>query len=1056
MRSAQTPCFAWPSCRDARRAGPTLTALLLALTCSVTACRQRESWMPLAPRDALQLARTTAAESAGMRTTAARLSGVERYHHPQPLTRNGRNATNETDATTMVAASRILSFRREGDAEAHRARAIASLLTDRIDPAVREAQSALGVRSGESVDAEIAAASDASLLVDLTAMHYARYERQRSAEDFLVALTAALRAGELAPNSPEVLWNRALLVDALGLVEEARAAWDAYVRVDPRSEWADEARQRRQRLPDRSAATRDPSHDAALSRASKTADERVIGSEAAASAPALKALVERDWIPAWADAVLTNDRSAATRLRAIGIAGAAIRERTGDSLIASFAADAAATHAFAAPHARLRPVQEILQRQGTDAALDVLLDVLTDLRRVRSPLAAPIAVRIAGLQYHAGRHAEALATLDAARAELQASSSPLTEAKAAWARGVALTSLGAVRPAAAAYKRAMTLFGAAGDVSQVGPLHMLLADNAELAGEFDEMWSRYLVAVREGELHSEPERVTLILSTFCRAALRQGRTRVAALLNDALLNRVAAPAMLPYRAQALVTRCELRARLKQMDSARADCDAARAMWMSIRDAAVRGRLQADLELALAAVEPDADDSLNRAVDVSAERHDLYRLARVLLIRGRSNVAKSALRQAEADFERSLVALEEQRQRLEAVADRIAYFETSRAVAEELVRLLVREGRYHDALEIVERVRARALVDRLVAADRAGPLPLAHVLARIPRGEALVVYWCDTSETYVWVLRENEIRFRRESVSRRELADAGRRLVISLSPRSTARTEDVDASGFLYEGLIGPIAGDLAGTHTITFVPDGVIASLPYAALRNQETGRYIVHDFATTRASSATAFALRSPAARYESLLMVMNPTVPNLAPLDVNAEIRAATRVIPRSAVFTRDAATETTLAERAGDYAVIHIAAHGADGQLGEPALALAADAIRDGIWTSADSDSLSLQRGALVVLASCRSGSGAQSAEGVMSLARAFMAAGARSVVAALWDAADADSGLLMPVFYEGLASQRSVAQALRQAQLTALRNPRFSHPRHWAAYQVEGGS
>ena len=77
-----------------------------------------------------------------------------------------------------------------------------------------------------------------------------------------------------------------------------------------------------------------------------------------------------------------------------------------------------------------------------------------------------------------------------------------------------------------------------------------------------------------------------------------------------------------------------------------------------------------------------------------------------------------------------------------------------------------------------------------------------------------------------------------------------------------------------------------------------------------------------------------------------------------------------------------------------------------------------------------------------------------EGVQSLARAFIYAGARSVVGSHWDVNDRSSAKLMERFYGRLASGRQVAAALRESQLEiAGRNP-YATAAHWAGFVVSG--
>lgn len=96
-------------------------------------------------------------------------------------------------------------------------------------------------------------------------------------------------------------------------------------------------------------------------------------------------------------------------------------------------------------------------------------------------------------------------------------------------------------------------------------------------------------------------------------------------------------------------------------------------------------------------------------------------------------------------------------------------------------------------------------------------------------------------------------------------------------------------------------------------------------------------------------------------------------------------------------------------------------------------------------------------LVVLSSCSSGEGQYVlGEGVFSLSREFVNAGAKSVVRSSWQVNDQSSSILMTDFYANLKNE-SVSESLRMAKLKMKNNyiqPPFQHPYYWAAFVVEG--
>jgi len=86
--------------------------------------------------------------------------------------------------------------------------------------------------------------NDAKLLSDVSAAYLVIAERDNSKDAASRALAMANRALEIDRLMPEALFNRALALQLSGLNEDAKVAWQAYLTIDDRSGWADEARAR--------------------------------------------------------------------------------------------------------------------------------------------------------------------------------------------------------------------------------------------------------------------------------------------------------------------------------------------------------------------------------------------------------------------------------------------------------------------------------------------------------------------------------------------------------------------------------------------------------------------------------------------------------------------------------------------------------------------------------------------------------------------------------------------------------------------------------------------
>ena len=160
----------------------------------------------------------------------------------------------------------------------------------------------------------------------------------------------------------------------------------------------------------------------------------------------------------------------------------------------------------------------------------------------------------------------------------------------------------------------------------------------------------------------------------------------------------------------------------------------------------------------------------------------------------------------------------------------------------------------------------------------------------------------------------------------------------------------------------------------------------------------------------------------------------------------------------LTGEAATKQEVLRRIGSVALVHIAAHGSK-ETG--AIALAPDPR----WESTNSEEeeylLKISdvqavklRARLVVLSCCHSGQGEVSSEGVVGIARAFLFAGARSVVASLWAIDDEATMEFMKSFYQHLRGGESTSTALQRAMKYLRDSDNFSAPKYWAPFVLIG--
>jgi CHAT domain-containing protein len=160
-------------------------------------------------------------------------------------------------------------------------------------------------------------------------------------------------------------------------------------------------------------------------------------------------------------------------------------------------------------------------------------------------------------------------------------------------------------------------------------------------------------------------------------------------------------------------------------------------------------------------------------------------------------------------------------------------------------------------------------------------------------------------------------------------------------------------------------------------------------------------------------------------------------------------------------EASRATATAPELARYRIVHFATHGLINsrhpELSGLVLSLVDETGRpqDGFLRAHEIYNLKLEA-ELVVLSACQTALGKQiKGEGLVGLVRGFMYAGAPRVVASLWDVKDEATSELMKRFYQGLLKEGlRPAAALRAAQVSMSREPRWQAPYYWAGFVLQG--
>jgi CHAT domain-containing protein len=263
---------------------------------------------------------------------------------------------------------------------------------------------------------------------------------------------------------------------------------------------------------------------------------------------------------------------------------------------------------------------------------------------------------------------------------------------------------------------------------------------------------------------------------------------------------------------------------------------------------------------------------------------------------------------------------------------------------------------------------------------------------------------------------------------------------------------------LYTMLIAPAVPHMRGATRVIIAPDGPLHAVPFDALVVAgEKPRYWIHDATITIAPSLALLttASRTVAPSAPTLLAFGAPEteVAGLPALPhADAELTSvAARHSGVTLISGSKATPEAFAASDPSRFSRIHFAAH---------AIANPASPLDSAIITAPGASGARLLARTLldarlsadlVTISACR-GAGARviAGEGLVGFAWVLLHAGARHVIAGLWDVNDRSTVDLMTNLYTGLDSAMAPDAALRAAKLRLLADPRFQHPYYWAPF------
>jgi CHAT domain-containing protein len=373
-----------------------------------------------------------------------------------------------------------------------------------------------------------------------------------------------------------------------------------------------------------------------------------------------------------------------------------------------------------------------------------------------------------------------------------------------------------------------------------------------------------------------------------------------------------------------------------------------------------------------------------------------------------------------------------------------------------------------------------------SSEEFGLVSVDEIRKRLKRGEVVLNYLLSNRfeegkrKLYTFVLTKHRLDIRESYLD--TLFASNARIIEKSNDQSMMEggkgsdyRANTGALWYMYANLIRPVEGLIKGRRLI-IIPDEEISRLPFeafirelpeAGMSDYEGLKYLIRDYSFSYAYASAQVVLRESQREGPVKVYAFSPDygdksqkVKDTRSLEgANREISSIYRWF-HGRSYSENSATLTNFRQIVHNPAVIHLAMHSYSDEANSSYSYLLFDNRQDttnGGRLYNYEISVIRVNSPMVVLSACNSGSGTlYQGEGLLSIARSFMLAGATSVINTAWEINDDASAGIITRFYYHLSKGDPKDEAMRLAKLDYLKNSPtvYANPYYWASYKVTG--
>lgn len=1004
---------------------------------------------PRATSDNVQLFSAVTALSS--RPIEARLTAMP--YVPLPRTRGTETAIPSSLLRLHGIAGRILSKSNTDDMHL---RGVASLLSGNNVDAIRELESAAH-----------SSPTNASVWADLAG---ARYEQGRvgdSPELMAGALAAADRAIEIDPRSVVALFNRALALDALHIEYGAERAYSDYLSIDSAGHWADEARERREAL-------RQETEEAAWKRILPSLDRACMNGDTATARNIVQRYPERSrrwaeglYLSNWGEKILADDLKGAihdlTFARCVGDTLPAVN---GEALLREIVAsidnaDELVRHSIARGYVAYRTARIRYSTRDVAGSIPYFDKAIREFRKGRTPMLRVATCYRASCAFDQKEPAAAFNLLREAEQDLPSEYHAL-KAEILWTRALVMANDGHPYEALDTARQSLEIFEHIHEQGNAIRMRITIANLLAVLGRSNEAWHMRREIFEAATATGVALNMQQALTTAAENELANHRwDTAAALFSEAAKPPLGSPKL---QAEALMWRAYATSR---DTSASPDMRRARVAAERIPDERLREETIDEIRFAEASL--DRSGSARRAVELlndtiayRTSRNLRFRLADAYVERAKAFRALRSDREARSDLEAAISFIENQRSSIQEDVIRDSFIGATDSPYDELIDMAASDNDYATVFTLAERSRGGFVRTR--ETTEVTELDASEIAKRLPKNMAILQFTTTPSRTVLVAISNGSVVGTVISTSRDEITSLRQSLTEAIT-HNNDRVVQIEAR-HLFRILLQPVAAAVLPSEHLVIVPDGLTADIPFSALVDPITGRYLIEDRTVIVTPSASAFVFRrdrSISPTHESYLLAGDPAFDSRRFPKLHRLSGASEEITQLAAAYGTQpligaALTREHLLNRIADVDFIQIAAHAVVNQRDADlsVIPLTPTPTDAGLLYVGDVAHLKLPRTPVVMLTGCRTATASAGNGLIRSFAFAFLATGSRTVVGTVSEVDDDAATAMSVAFHRELRNGSSAVEALRQAQLSIMDATRAS-PRPlsaWASFQAFG--